>query len=149
MAFGRKIGPTGRKRDEFSVGAQNKQGKIVAKRETRHGNATLEAYGQEGVREAKQSVHRRNPHTWVKFYIANRSRQGRELEKRRTVTKGGKQFKLSYEVFHASYSKSTWYYYIYAEADGKKAKIRGGNTSYKTKTEATAQAQKAIEELRK
>ncbi len=145
-ALGRQYGPTGRKRDTFEVFAKNRAGKELDK--PYHGRTGREAYGQEGVKEAKRGYHHTFPHTWKKFSVYNESRLHRKAEKRNTVTKGGKKFKLSYEVFHPSYSKSNWYYEIYAEAGGKKQKIRAGNTPYKTKTEATAQAQKALENLK-
>lgn len=145
-ALGAKVGPTGRKRDEFNVFAKGRDGKELDKPHA--GRTGYEAYGQTGVREAKHKFHAKFPRRWKKFSVYNHSRLTRQADKRREVTKGGKKFKLSYTVFHPSYSKSNWYYEIYAEAGGKKQKIRAGNTPYKTKTEATAQAEKAIAALR-
>lgn len=81
--FGRKIGPTGRKRDKFSVGAWNRnEENLAVKRHYRYKSATLEAYGQEGVKDAKKDVHRRNPRKWVKFSVYNDSRTHRMIQKR-------------------------------------------------------------------
>ncbi len=83
--YGRKIGPTGRKRDEFGVFALNKQGHEINK--AIRGSKMYEAWGQEGVREAKQTVHRRFPHRWVKFKTYNQTRFTRSIEKKRAERK--------------------------------------------------------------
>ncbi len=83
--FGRKVGPTGRKRDEFGIFALNKQGHELNK--PYRGSYAYQAYGQEGVREAKKSVHKKFPHKWVKFSTYNHSRTTRLVHKRWEASK--------------------------------------------------------------
>ena len=80
-ALGAKVGPTGRKRDEFDVFAENRRGAELDK--AYHGRTGYEAYGQSGVKEAKRVYHRKFPHTWKKFKVYNQSRTSRLVAKRR------------------------------------------------------------------
>ncbi len=81
MTYGKQIGPTGRKRDEYNVFATGKDKKELNK--PYRGSTAYHAYGQVGVKEAKQSVHHKYPHKWVKFSTFNLSRTHRTAAKRR------------------------------------------------------------------
>lgn len=87
-AFGQKVGPTGRKRDEFDIGVTDRHKQDLYK--AYGGRTTLEAYGQQGVKEAKRSTHKRFPHRWIKFSVHNHSRLSRQVHKRWEAEKAKK-----------------------------------------------------------
>lgn len=80
--FGKHIGPTGRKRDEFGIFALQRSGGEINK--PYRGTTMYHAYGQEGVKEVKRTVHHKFPHRWVKFKVNNETRFMRKIEKKRS-----------------------------------------------------------------
>lgn len=82
--LGKQVGPTGRKRDTFSIAARNRANRVQKE---------YLAYGQEGVKQAKRSAHSSFPHRWVKFQVTNetRERHPRVSKKTRATFEGALQ----------------------------------------------------------
>ena len=78
VKYGKFRGPTGRIRDLYSTYATKRNGQLVG-REYRYKDPSVESYGRDGLRQAKKSIHKKAPHSWMHFHTRNRTKR-RELK---------------------------------------------------------------------
>ena len=65
VKYGSYRGPTGRYRDLYDVRSVKRDGSLWDSKK---------AYGRVGVREAKHAIHKRTPHTWLKYRTYNQTK---------------------------------------------------------------------------